>query len=62
MILFSAPLVTTELVVSSGLWFWDRVPVTVRGAGFGAAMGQHTDQPIRKGHLLFPHLHPHDDF
>ena len=49
-----------ELIVSSGLWLRDGVPVAVRGAGFGFAMGQHLHQPVREGQVFLLHLHPHD--
>ncbi len=54
------PPASLELAVSGGLWLRDGVPVAVRGAGFGSAVGQHPDQPVRERHLLLPHLHPHD--
>lgn len=50
----------TESAVPSGFWLWDGVPVAIRRAGPGPAVGQHPDQPSGGGRVLLSHLHLHD--
>ena len=52
--------VPPESPVPCGLRLRDRVPVPLRGAGPGPAVGQHPEQPPRGGLLLLHDLRGHD--
>ncbi|KAM7390731.1 hypothetical protein PAMA_008768 [Pampus argenteus] len=49
-----------KFAVPSGVWLWDGVPVAVRRAGSGSAVGQHPDQPSGGRRVLLPHIYLHD--
>ena len=55
------PPLCPELPVPRGLRLRDGVPVPLRGAGLGPAVGQHPEQPAGGGLLLLHDLRGHDD-